>query len=188
LLDLIDARTFDLYDEPMATLAELDRYAAATSATVFRLAARILAGEADTQTEQASRHAGMASTIATLLQRLPLHSARGQRFVPDDLLGRHGALPADLQAGRATSELRNALADLREIARGHVNALKTGADAIPSRAVSAFLPAALLPAALRRLDRSGTDPFRPSILPQWRRQWILWRAANNPARFIDVGR
>src|SRR5260221_10521845 len=41
---LIDARRFDLYDEPMRSLADLERYAEGASAGLFALAARILAG------------------------------------------------------------------------------------------------------------------------------------------------
>src|SRR5215471_7531519 len=40
---LIEARRFDLYDEPMATLAELETYAAGASASLVALAAQILA-------------------------------------------------------------------------------------------------------------------------------------------------
>ncbi len=43
-VDFIGARRFDLYDEPMADLAELEAYAKATSSALFALAAQILAG------------------------------------------------------------------------------------------------------------------------------------------------
>ena len=42
LADLIDARSFDLYDEPMGSLAELEAYAEQTSSALMRLAAQIL--------------------------------------------------------------------------------------------------------------------------------------------------
>src|SRR4029079_14365377 len=41
LSDLIEARSFDLYDDPMASLAELEAYAAKTSAAVMALAVQI---------------------------------------------------------------------------------------------------------------------------------------------------
>ena len=44
LVELIEAHRFDIYDEPMASLAELQAYAAATSGAIFECAARILAG------------------------------------------------------------------------------------------------------------------------------------------------
>ena len=42
LLDLIEARRFDLYDEPMAAIADLEAYAKRTSSAVIALAAQIL--------------------------------------------------------------------------------------------------------------------------------------------------
>jgi phytoene synthase len=45
LIDLIEARSFDLYDDPMASLAELEGYARQTAGTIYEFAARILAGD-----------------------------------------------------------------------------------------------------------------------------------------------
>ncbi len=47
----------------------------------------------------------------------------------------------------------------------------------------AFLPAALVAPMLKRLERDA-DPFAPHPLPQWRRQWLLWRAARDPRRIV----
>jgi phytoene synthase len=185
LLDLIDAHTFDLYDEPMMTLAELENYAAGTSATTMRLAAGILTDGTQPGREATFRHAGIASVITAVLQRLPLHSARGQRFIPDDVLARHGATAVDVHAARATTALRSALAELRETARSHLAAVKAG-DGITQRLLPAFLPVALIAPTLARMERKDADPFRPLTIPQWRRQWMLWRAARNPGRFIRV--
>jgi hypothetical protein len=52
--------------------------------------------------------------------------------------------------------------------------------ALPDAAIPAFLPIALTRPLLDRLDRS--DPFAPAELAPWRRQWLIWRAARNPAR------
>ena len=42
----------------------------------------------------------------------------------------------------------------------------------------AFLPVVLVEPYLKRMERADFNPFRtPADLPQWRRQWILWRAA-----------
>jgi phytoene synthase len=35
---------------------------------------------------------------------------------------------------------------------------------------------------LDRMERRGYRPFRRSDLPQWRRQWALWRAARSGLR------
>lgn len=185
LLDLIDAHTFDLYDQPMTTLAELEHYAAGTSATIMRLATRILNEGTQPGHEATVRHAAIASVITAVLEHLPLHSARGQRFIPDDVLARHGATAADVHAAHATTALRAALAELREAARSHLAAVKAG-DKITQRLLPALLPVALIAPTLARMERKDADPFRPRPIAQWRRQWTLWRAARNPGRFIEV--
>jgi hypothetical protein len=34
------------------------------------------------------------------------------------------------------------------------------------------------------MERRRYDPFVPDPLPQWRRQWLIWRAARNPTRIV----
>src|SRR3954471_16663688 len=57
LADLIDAREFDLYDDPM-TLAELEAYAMRTSSALIELAARILQDGKDPGSADLIGHAG----------------------------------------------------------------------------------------------------------------------------------
>jgi phytoene synthase len=183
LLDLIDAHTFDLYDEPMATLADLERYAAATSAGALRLAALMLNGGEGAGCGDAIHHAGIALAMTDILFLLPLHAARGQLYLPGDILAAHAAQPHDIFAGRSTGALNEALAELRAIVRSHLESMRASAKDIPREILPALLPLALVPSRLARLERD--DPFRPTVVPQWRRQWFLWRAARQPARFLD---
>jgi 15-cis-phytoene synthase len=178
LLALIEARAFDLYDDPMPSLTSFEGYARATSSVVIALASSLLGGD-QVQLEGATDHAGIAYAIAGLLRAVPLHAARGQLYVPLDLLARHGARAEDILAGRPTSEVRAALAELRGIAHRHFTGL-VGSPAARKSAVSspAFLPVALVPAILARMESAAYDPFGIVELPRWRRQWILWRAAS----------
>jgi phytoene synthase len=77
------------------------------------------------------------------------------------------------------------LAELREAARSHLAAVKAG-DGITQRLLPALLPVALVVPTLTRMERKDADPFHPRPVPQWRRQWTLWRAARGPHRFIQV--
>ena len=177
LADLIDARDFDLYDEPMPSLAELELYAMRTSSTVIEMAARILADGRDPGFGDLSGHAGIAYAIAGLLRALPVHAGRGQCYVPADLLTRYGAQAEDLRAGNATTNLRATLAELRLRARQHLSAAMQLASNVPPELVPALLPVTLVGPLLKRMERRRYDPFRTADMPQWRRQWIFWRAA-----------
>src|SRR5712691_11762440 len=173
LIALTEARGFDLYNDPMPTLAAVEAYMQTTSATLIDLAARILdVNHADIAA--AVRDAGTAYAIAGLLRAFPLHAARGQLYVPLEILQRHGAKPEDILAGRPTGEISAALAEMRRLAETHLDAYRQAA--IPSAVAPAFLPVALVPLYLKGLERSR-DPFKVADVPQWRRQWALWRAA-----------
>lgn len=182
LVDLIDARAFDLYDEPMASVGDLEAYAMRTSSALIDLAARILCDGRDVAAGDAANHGGIAYAIAGLLRALPIHAARRQLYVPADLMQRYGAQAEDAFAGRATTELRAALAELRLRARQHLSAARNLLSGLSADALPAFLPVALVRPVLDRMERARYQPFEPPDVPQWRRQWTLWRAARTSLR------
>ena len=179
LTALIDARCFDLYDDPMARLTDLEAYASKTSSALIALAAQLLASENEV-TETVANPAGIAYAIAGLVRAFPLHAARRQLYVPLELLERHGVEPQDIFAGKSSKNLRAVFADLQDVVRRHLLAAHQQIAALPDAALPAFLPVALVRPSLDRLARR--DPFAPAELSPWRRQWLIWRAARNPAR------
>ena len=124
--------------------------------------------------------AGIAYAIAGLLRALPTHLARGQLYLPVELLERHQVQQHDLFAGRSSVGLEGVVAELRATARLHLAAESPHLSGLSQAAIPALLPVALVRSALDRLERSGA--LTPAELPAWRRQWLIWRAARNPAR------
>jgi phytoene synthase len=177
LIDLIEARRFDLYDEPMATLSELEVYARKTSSAIFALAEQILAG---TTAEAVVTPAGEAYAIAELLRTLPLHTARRQLYLPLEILQRHGVQMSEIFAHGTLSGLNAALSELRNLARRHLAALRATLGELPQAVIPALLPVALVRPILDRLERS--EPWNPRDIAPWRRQWLIWRAARNPGQ------
>ncbi len=169
LISLIDARLFDLYDAPMPSVAALEAYAKATAGSLFQLAAMILDSQAEAA--EAAAHAGIAYAITGLLRGVPWQVAAGQTYVPRELY------PApDLGADRPA--LDAALTRLRALARQNLAALAAEPVARAGGAAPAFLPAALCELYLRQMEKPGYDPLTTLVeVPQWRRQWRLWRAA-----------
>jgi phytoene synthase len=174
LIRLIDAHAFDLYDDAMATLADLDTYARDTDGTLMSLAARVLGG--DEAATGAAANACVAYAVTSRLRSFPADVARRQMFVPLELLDRHGVARVAIEAHQDSPELRAALAEMRAYAERAFAAFRHAATDIPERCAPAFLAAAVVPAWLAKLDRVA-DPFGTVELPQWRRQWIIWRAA-----------
>lgn len=169
LAALIEARTFDLYDEPMPNLDALNHYLQATSSALFHLASRITGVQVPVQT--ASR-AGLAYGLTGLLRSFPFHASRGQIYLPADLLSRHGASGTEIVAGKNSAPLRAALKEMRSVARKYLQSVEK------SKESHALLPLALVKPYLDQMERTDYDPFKTAVeLSQIRRQWILWRAA-----------
>jgi phytoene synthase len=184
LVRLIDARRFDLYDDAMASLADLEDYADGASASLIGLAAQILCGGREPEISALAARLGLAHAVAGLLEAFPVHAARGQLFVPLDILTRHGADRSDVAGRRATPQLRAALAELRLLARRRLSQAAPAIATASSEIIPALLPVALVGPTLARMERSDYDPFVPVEIARWRRQWLIWRAARRPARMF----
>jgi 15-cis-phytoene synthase len=67
--------------------------------------------------------------------------------------------------------------DFSDLADRHLTAVRAALPAPAADINAAFLPLALVRPTLREIGKNGT------LLPQWRRQWILWRASRNLAKW-----
>jgi phytoene synthase len=173
---MTEARVFDLYDDPMPTVNDLEGYAGDTSSALIRLASIILAEGREPGGAEAAGHAGVAYAIIGLLRALPFYAQRGQVFLPAEILARHGARRDDILNGQATDAVLAALKDMRALAHRHLTAAR-GAAPGPEIA-PAFLPLAIARLYLKKMDSPGYRPFlHPVEVPQWQRMAALWWAA-----------
>jgi phytoene synthase len=179
---LIDAHGFDLYDDPMQSLDELEDCVRKTSSAVIGLAADLLRPFKSTELAQAVEAGGVAYGLTAILRAFPRHAARGQVYVPRDLLARHGVGPEDVTARHKIPGVSQALAELRDRAQRQLD--DSGFTRIGGTAAAALLPLALVGPLLKTLRRQDTDPFVAIDLPQWRKQWALWGMARRMNRSV----
>jgi 15-cis-phytoene synthase len=178
LSGLLEARRFDVYNEPMPTLPALQSYASSTAGAIFDCAIRILGAAS----EENVIEAGRAQTIANVIALLPRHAVRGQLFVPLDLLRQYGSSPDEVFAMQASPEFRAVLAELRLRTRQDLTRLAELSGNIPENIWPAFLSLAPLRPWLSAMESATYQPFRPPEFPVWRRQWRIWRAAKSLER------
>ena len=175
---LIEEHQFDLYNDPMPTMAALEGYFNDTSSALFSLAAGIV-GNPSGETEHLARHAGLAQGIAQAMAALPLDASRRQLFVPLQVLQQHGSGMEEVFAGKDTAKLRSVLDQLINEARGHLKTALALLASVPPQVRPVFLPLALVRRELERMSRADTDPFRPHVTSRLRTLWTLWRAARS---------
>lgn len=175
-LAMIEARRFDLYDDAMPSLNDLEGYLGETSSALIQLAFMILAPREAAAHATLSGLAGVAMGLTGILRSLPLLRARGQCFVPREILHARGLTPAQFLAGSEGLALQSVLADLSAIAAKRYTEARTACRDIPTALIPALLPASLVPLYLERLRRLGSRSlFEVADVPQWRRQWHLFR-------------
>lgn len=159
---LIDARERDLDDSPPTTLAILETYAEASSATVVAVALEIL-GVREENAHVAGRDIGIAYALAGLLRAMPFHANAGRRYIPDDIAAAVGLDPRDYARRTASPALRQAAARIAEAASARLSAARARHGTVPRAAVPALLPAVVAQGALDRLRHAGWNPFDPRI-------------------------
>jgi 15-cis-phytoene synthase len=175
---LIDEHQFDLYNDPMPSIAALEAYIYDTSSALFALGASIL--EQSEATDHLARHAGFAQGMVHVIGSLPVDAARRQLFVPLQLLESHGSGMEEVFAGKETPQLRAALDQLIGEARAHLKTAFELLASAPPEVRPIFLPLALVRRDLKRMSRADCNLFAPRVTSRLRTLWTLWRASRTP--------
>jgi phytoene synthase len=181
LLRLIEGCRFDLYDDPMPTMEALESHLGETATILVSLAARICGPQAGVSGELI-RHAGLAQGLARVIGLLPVHAARRQLYLPQQLLELNAVRAEDVFAGTATPSLRAVLAVLGSEARSHLDIALGAVAGLPAELRPAFLPLVLARKSLERMQRADFDPFRPAQPSRLAVLWTLWRASRRALR------
>ena len=182
LLRLIDARRFDLYQDPMPDLPTFEGYAGETVSVLYQLAAMVLAGGEAPEAADASGHLGVAQALVGHLRAFGYNAARGRLFLPLSIFVANGVTLQQILAGESSSGLASARDQVLELARDHAARARAAARRLPRSIRPAFAPVALLRPQLRRLEANAGTPFAvPPDLPDWvkiaRHAWVVWRGA-----------
>jgi len=178
LTRLIEEHQFDLYNDPMPSMAALEGYINDTASALFLFAARI-AGWQSPEIDHLARHAGLAQGIAQVIASLPFDASRRQLFVPLQVLQQHGSNIEEIFAGKQTPNVRAALDQLIGEAQRHLQPAFALLADVPPEVRPIFLPLALVRRDLARMSRADTDPFVPRATPRFRVLWTLWRASRS---------
>ena len=157
---LIDARELDMEGEGVATLDALVDYVEASSASLVRLALRVLGGAA--ATERQATHVGIAWGLTGLLRAVPFHARARRLYLPADLV-RVAGLPIDeLFELRRVPALPDVVRRIAERAATELMAARR-LPRPPRSQLAALLPGTLAGLYLKRLEAAAFDPFDPLV-------------------------
>lgn len=148
LTDLVTAREFDLFQDPMPGLTELEAWLGETHSRLIMMAAMILDREAAPRASEAAGLAGVAQGLALILGD-PRHR---EPFLPEGM---------DVPGAIAHAERR-----LSEF-----EALR---PQLPATVLPAFLPVSLTATYLKALRKAPDEMLNVS---PFRRQFVMWWTA-----------
>lgn len=177
LVDMIEARIFDLYDDPLTDRNALEGYAGETASALIQLASLILSPADAARSAESAGHAGVAQAIAGFLLLMPIHRRRHQLYLPLDILSATGLDRDTFLRGEDRPRISAAIEAFAGLGLEHLaKARKSGI--IPAAVFPAYLPVALAEPVLRRAARAGASVLDSTLqLPQWRRQLRLMKAS-----------
>lgn len=183
-LNLISARRFDLYSDPMPTLNDLEGYCGETSSVVLLLACMILSGKpGDRQTSDACGHGGVAYALSGLMQTLALQASRQQQFIPDEILKRHDVHASSLRAKVSDNGVKAIFKAMVAVSQKHLGDCETGLKGIDPTVLPAFLPVFQVELFFKEAEKDGYEPLQMTGgASHLHRMWHMWRTSRRLAK------
>ncbi|WP_284758082.1 phytoene/squalene synthase family protein [Agrobacterium sp. fls2-241-TYG-188a] len=176
LINMIEARIFDLYDDVFEDRNALEGYAGETASALIQLASIVLSPEDAARNAEAAGHAGVAQAMAGMLLLMPLHRRRGQVYIPGDMLAAAGLDRESFLEGRDKERISAAIEIFCTHAQDHLASARR--VAIAKSVFPAFIPVALADSAISAAKRAGASLLEKPIQPsQLQRQWLLAKAS-----------
>lgn len=177
----LQARVFDLYNDPMPDTGTFEGYAGETASTMFQLATIVIDGEGDSHSvAQTAGHAGVAWAIIDLLKKLPHHRAHQQCFIPADVMAQAGVSLEDYLSGEDKVKMAQLITLMSELAHHHLTRFDKALASLPQSGRPAFLAMCLMSSYLAQIKKRGVRILNePLDVAQWRKQIYLWRASKN---------
>jgi len=164
-LRILYARMKDLYVSQPKTLAEVHDYVENTSSSLVYLFLQILkVSESEKEVIHAASHIGRGMGIVTLLRAIPHHIKKGNLYIPQEFTIKHGVSQEQIFRGEINENVRQAVYEMANIARGHIQNAREMKSKIPKKAYLAFLSASFGDDYLEKLQKSDFNPLQNNIL------------------------
>lgn len=130
LAEMAEARSFDLYADPMPSRGAFEAYAGSIASVPIQTACLMLDREAAARSTEAAGHAGVYQVAIDRIASIGRDRAAGRSFLPADVLLEAWVAPTDIvradfadDAGRAGAVIERALAYARTHRTAYGNAI-----------------------------------------------------------------
>ncbi|AGF74369.1 phytoene synthase [Bartonella australis AUST/NH1] len=174
-----EARIFDLYNNPIATIKDLESHCGQTAGAILQLSCQILDSDAAQNFTDACIHGGIAQALSGVLRLLSFMQSRYRCYFSSDMLKAVGVDREALEADRINNEQKHRVIEATAaLSRDHYFKLYKRSIVLPKTLRPAFLPLAVTPASLQKAVKLGAKVFQESAaLSPLHRYWLITKAA-----------
>ncbi len=178
LADLLDARVFDLYNDPMPDRTALEAYCGETGSVLLQLVSLACGAERSPVLADACGHGGVAIRMSEIVRRMPLDRARGKCPLPAGMLAATGLTVEAWLKEKPDSRHANAASAFIALAREHRAKAVSAVGALEKALRPVFLSLAPVRAWLDAAERAGPQLAETGVmLSPLRRQASMAAAA-----------
>ncbi|USB32906.1 phytoene/squalene synthase family protein [Paenibacillus sp. YPG26] len=161
------------------TMNQLERYCYLVAGTVGEMLLPVLR-EVDDESNEAVQESGIAlgkaMQIVNIIRDVGEDLARGRRYIPLELMVRHGYTEEELLRGEVNGKWIALVQDLEQLAAGWLQAGMKRLDAYPPESAFAVeLSAVLYGAILTAVKDNGFDVFRKRAFVEDRMKFQIYR-------------
>ena len=159
----LEAQAFAFYHDAFPDTVSLEGWCGETASAFLQMAAIVLDEKAANGAAEAAGHGGVALGITGILQRLPQTRARGQCYLPQDLLAACGLTREGFVSGEDKEAMARASTALAELGLGHAMKFRAHAKGLATSVRPAFLACAVTPLVLKRVAAHPAELHRAGV-------------------------
>lgn len=174
----LDAKTFDLYNDPMPDVETLEAYFGETDSFLLQSVVAIHGAEMDTNLADACGHSGVAIGVARILLNTPSHCNMQRCYIPRTMLEENDLSTTIWFAADLLDGHKNAHKAFAEFGLKHVVLAKSAIKKCDKNYANSFLSLSLAENIMKRAVKLEGDP-RTQMVHQspLAKQWILLKTA-----------
>ncbi|MCL6229810.1 phytoene/squalene synthase family protein [Bartonella bilalgolemii] len=178
-LHYCDARIFDLYNNPIITIHDLETYCSKTASTILQLSCQILDFDMEPNFTDACKYGGIAQALSGILRLLPLMQSRYQCYFPNDMLEALGISREELDSDCINDEQKQRIIEaMVALSRDYYFKFYGHSVILPKTLKPAFLPLAVTPASLQKIVQLGAKVFQENATSLLlHRYWLITKTA-----------
>lgn len=160
----LEAKIFDLYQDPMPDMAALEGYIGETNSALLQLSCLIGGAERSTTLADACGHGGMAIGLANILNNQAYHRHTQRAFIPHDILKKHDFTRETWLAQDVGAQHLAVLSEVSGVAYVHLEKARTAIRTLPKSLHAHFMSLGLVSKRLKKIEKASNEIFEGPLM------------------------